>query len=136
MSDCVEAETERICGNYSDIPPGWGSESMSANEIALLVVGILVDILIMITLFLISACKINEEVGHWFDTRMRETMPPYRKVADYLREMEFESGGFKKRQPSCSSLVFEVEPAEELLEKSSTTPSAQERDRSSKSSQG
>ncbi|OON13751.1 hypothetical protein X801_10467, partial [Opisthorchis viverrini] len=132
MSGCLE--TERICGNYTDIPPGWGEEKMSANEIALLVVGILVDILIIIILFLISVCKFNDEIRFWYDSKMRETMPPYKKVADYLRGMEHESGGFKKREPSYSSSVSEMEPAYELLEERPTIVSAHERDRSLKSS--
>ncbi|KER23962.1 hypothetical protein T265_08260 [Opisthorchis viverrini] len=107
---------------------------MSANEIALLVVGILVDILIIIILFLISVCKFNDEIRFWYDSKMRETMPPYKKVADYLRGMEHESGGFKKREPSYSSSVSEMEPAYELLEERPTIVSAHERDRSLKSS--
>ncbi|TGZ73892.1 hypothetical protein CRM22_001254 [Opisthorchis felineus] len=133
MSDCLEAEIKRICGNYTDLPPGWANEKMSANEIALLVVGIVVDILITIILFLISACKVNDEMRHWFTTRRRKTEQPYLRVADYLQGTEPASGSLKKREPSYSS--SEVEPADGLLEERPIRLFSQERDRSSKSSQ-
>ncbi|TGZ58303.1 hypothetical protein CRM22_009681 [Opisthorchis felineus] len=134
MSGCTEADIEQRCGNYTDLPPDWGNEKLTVNEVALIVVGILVDVLTAFIFFFIVTFKFNEEVRHWFHVRMREKAPPYEKVADYLRGTESEPGIFKRRDPSYSSSVGEVEPVGELLERRPTM-SAQERDKSSKSSQ-
>ncbi|KAG5455010.1 hypothetical protein CSKR_113773 [Clonorchis sinensis] len=135
MSGCTEADIERRCGNYTDLPPDWGNEKLTINEVALIVVGILVDVVTAFIFFFILVFKFNEAVRHWIHIRMREKVPPYEKVADYLRGTELEPGSFKMRDPSYSSSVGEVEPTGELLERRATIMSAQERDRSSRSSQ-
>ncbi|KER31356.1 hypothetical protein T265_02405 [Opisthorchis viverrini] len=135
MSSCTEADIIQRCGNYTDLPPDWGNEKLTINEVALIVVGILVDVLTAFVFIFVLVFKFNEEVRRWFRTRMKEKVSPYEKVADYLRGTELEPGSFKRRDPSYSISVGEVEQVGELLERRPTIMSAQERDRSSRSSQ-
>ncbi|KAF8570678.1 hypothetical protein P879_01572 [Paragonimus westermani] len=85
---CEYTNVGDSCGNYSDIPPDWGKEELASDEIWLLVVGILLDVVIALFFILIVAYQCAEEVQRLLRAKAGGKLPPYEKVADYLRSAD------------------------------------------------
>ncbi|KAF5398826.1 hypothetical protein PHET_05775 [Paragonimus heterotremus] len=96
---CEVSTVGESCGSYSDLPPDWGKEELAPDEIWLLVVGILLDVIIALFFILIVAFQCAEEVQRLLRAKAGGKLPPYEKVADYLRSADNAS------TPKADSLV-------------------------------
>ncbi|VDP77707.1 unnamed protein product [Echinostoma caproni] len=85
---CEATDLRDGCGYYTDIPPDWGQEELASDEIALLVVGILLDAVVFLFCTFIVIFKFGEEIRGWIRTRLKGRLYPYENISDYLRGTE------------------------------------------------
>ncbi|CAL8070733.1 unnamed protein product [Calicophoron daubneyi] len=84
-------EVERMlsgCGNYTDVPSHWGTETKDPDETLLLTLGIMLDLGIGAMFLGLTGLKFGEEIRYWMRTRVGRLAKPYERVADYLRSSE------------------------------------------------